>query len=379
MLNLRILAVLISYIAFAMFRFSLSVAIPEVVKEFNLTSIETGLVFSIVFLIMAFSMASVGKTIEKIGEEKVPAYSSLIFSLALFSFWFSPSYQILLLSAAFIGFGNGFFIPAAYASLGEWKPKFRGFMLGFANTIYGLGGIIGSSITGFTALRFGWRFSFLIYAIIGMIGTILLIKSSITTKYERAKIKISYKSLFKKKGVLKAYIGIFLANISFVAVLSWYPIYLKGLGINVEVIGILFTLFAVFGSIGSMVLGAISDKFNKDAVIVITIIIATLTSIYYIIQLHSLILLLLLSSILGFTVFPFWALFISIAQSIVKKEERVAVTGLIQNSAIIAAVLAPIIIGALTTFLPLKLVLLFFVPLSLILSALVTVILPSKD
>jgi OFA family oxalate/formate antiporter-like MFS transporter len=324
-------------------------------------------------------MALVGKIVERIGEEKVPAYGSLIFTLSLFSFWFSSSYSILLLSAAFIGFGNGLLTPSAYSSLGEWKPRFRGFMLGFANTIYGLGGIAGSFIAGFTALRFGWRFAFLIYAVIGLIGAILLLKSSIKKSYQKIRLKISYKSLFKKKGVLKAYIGIFLANISFVAILSWYPIYLESLGINVELIGILFALFAVFGSIGSMVIGALSDKFNKDFVISITAIIAAITSIYYVIKVHNIITLLFLSSVLGFTNFPFWALFISIAQSVVRKEESIAVTGLIQNSAIIAAMLAPIIIGALSILLALKLALLIFIPLSLFLTVLITLLLPSKE
>ncbi|MEM4311864.1 MAG: MFS transporter [Nitrososphaerales archaeon] len=374
----KILGLLLSYTTFAAFRFSSSVAIPEISKEFELKSIEIGLIFTIMFLFMAITMALVGKLSLRFGENKITFYGSLIVALSILAFYFTPSYISLLIFSALLGFGNGLMVPSVYSTLGQWKPKFRGLMLGLANTVYSIGGIAGSMITGLTTIIYGWRFSFLTYGLFGLAAPLLLFNPSFNSKVKTLRPKISYSSLFKRKSFLKAYIGVFFANIPFLIIVTWYPLYLEDIGVSIPEIGLTFTLFSLFGAIGSLFIGGISDRFSKDKTILLTALIAAISSIYFVIAPHELIVVFFLSSVLGFTNFAFWPLFLSLAQSSVSKEESIAATGLIQNSAIIAAMIAPVAIGALIPLLSLKLSLLISVPLTLLLTML-TILLLKDD
>jgi len=364
-----ILALLLSYTIFGTFRFSTSVILPEIVREFNLSPFETGLIFGMMFLIMAITMASYGKIIISLGEYKTYFLASLILSSSIIFFSLSPLYLFLIFSSALIGLGNGLLTPSLFSSLGRWRPKIRGLLLGLANSLYSIGGILGSLISSLTTLIYGWRFSLLIYGLSSFLPTFLLLKGNIEGSLSDFSLKVSYRRIFKSKIFLRAYFGMFFSNFSFLLIVTWYPIYLESLGFKVNEIGLIFILFAFFGALGSFILGGISDKFNKINLLSIMALVASISSLLFILLPKDLSFLII--SIIGFTLFPFWSIFIALAQSYVKREEGATVTGLLQNSAIIAATLSPLISGAIIPYLSLNLTLLILTPLNFFLTFLI--------
>ena len=93
-----IIIILISYIAFSMFRLSLGVALPEIMKEFLINETLAGILYSASFYSSALLLLPAGYLADLYGREKMLFIGYLILTVGVFCSSISPRYFELFVS-----------------------------------------------------------------------------------------------------------------------------------------------------------------------------------------------------------------------------------------------------------------------------------------
>ncbi len=116
---------------------------PWLMKDFNLSYTEAGLLMTTFFVISGIGQALAGFIVDKVGSRPV-----LFFGIGLLAFsgvilGLSNSYAMLLLTAAVAGLGNSIFHPADFTLLNRRVAQPR---LGHAFSVHGLSGNLGWAV-----------------------------------------------------------------------------------------------------------------------------------------------------------------------------------------------------------------------------------------
>ena len=180
---------------------------PELVSEFNLNSGELGLLGGAYFLGFASVQIPLGYLLDYKGPRKIVSYFLLISIIGIILFSFAQSLTMLLISRILIGVGVGACLMGPLTAYRIWfqdetQQRANSWML-----MVGAIGMLSSSlpIQYFLPL-IGWRFIFLILALLTLICTILIIifipkwdtKSLKNEKFNENKLSTVWKnSLFK--------------------------------------------------------------------------------------------------------------------------------------------------------------------------------------
>ena len=113
---------------------------PWLMKDFNLSYTEAGLLMTMFFVISGIGQALAGFIVDRVGSRPV-----LFFGIGLLAFsgvilGLSNSYAMLMLTAAVAGLGNSIFHPADFTLLNRRVAQPR---LGHAFSVHGLSGNLG--------------------------------------------------------------------------------------------------------------------------------------------------------------------------------------------------------------------------------------------
>jgi len=226
-------------------------------------------------------------------------------------------------------------------------------MLGFGNAIFLIGGIVGPWLTGLLLISYSWDVPFKLFALVSFAALLIylsLLRARVTSK---SKVKAKpfalvqgYKKLLKSRNVLFVYCSMFTANFAFVAFATWTPAFLLAIrDLNVAEAGFAVASFSIFGVGSSIIFGYLSDRFGRKIfVFTLGAVSAVLICLFYSLTL-SFPLIILFISLFGFLIAPYWNLLITLAQETVETAMAGAVTGLVQNGAMLGAIPAPIMVG----------------------------------
>lgn len=345
-----IIIILVSYIAFSMFRLSLGVALPEIMKEFLINETLAGILYSASFYSSALLLLPAGYLADLYGREKMLFVGYLILTVGVFCSSISPRYFELFVSLTLAGAGAGLLIPPYYSIVGETLKEVRGFAVGLATGVFNLGGLLGSLTMGFFVAQYNWRLAFVVMGIIILLLTFIQFKVVKTSTQSKEKISYSiFPRLLKERVVIIASISILIGSITFSTAAAWLPTYfITSIGLNPIETGFAFGLFLFIGFFGSLALGALSDKIGRRSAIFITGIVATAISIaIFSFTSSSVLTIILLSITLGFFVSPYWNLFLTSAQELVRGDVVSSVTGLVLCFGFIGIAVGPVIAGLL--------------------------------
>jgi predicted MFS family arabinose efflux permease len=206
-----------------------------------------------------------------------------VWSLATLGSAVSAGYGELMLSRIFIGVGE-----AAYGSVGlavvlavfpaYRRASFTGaFMAGGS-----FGSVIGVALGGTLAVQFGWRWSFAVMAIIGLVLTALyavMVSDKKLARYrvddladgepvsrsgERAKLR----TLFSTPAVICAYIGSGLQLFIAGSLFAWLPSYLgRAYGMPADKAAGIAAIAILFMGAGMILLGMVTDRLSRRVAI----------------------------------------------------------------------------------------------------------------
>jgi MFS family permease len=256
--------------------------IVTLIKEWGLTTTETGLVASFTVIASALGGMVFGRVADLVGRMKALTITVLIYSLATGFCGLAQNIWQLMAFRLIVGLGMGGEWSAGAALISEtWPKEHRGKAMSIMQSGYAVGGLLASLIAGPIIYNFGWRPLFFV----GILPAILVYwirrnveEPEIFCKNKEAQlcsstaVKTSWLDLFRGNLLKVTVVGTTFCIIGLGAsypLASWLPTYLGtavekgGAGFSV-VQSSLYTMPYYIGSIvGYLLFGFLSDKIGR--------------------------------------------------------------------------------------------------------------------
>jgi CP family cyanate transporter-like MFS transporter len=338
-----------------MFRLSLGVALPEIQAAYLMSDVEAGLMVSVGSIsIMVFILYG-GYLTDRLGVFSSFLLGIFLFSLGLVLFMFAWNFWVLTVFIFLTGVGSGILIPTVYSWVGEVSAARRGLGIGITNALFGVGGFLGSWLTG-SLLKEGyyWVLPFHIFAFIGFTSAVvcLVFRGSLRTR-ERRPRQISrgssgYGFLLHSRSLLLLFFGMLASNVAYFNFIVWVPSFLLRLqGFSIAEGGIALAVFSLVGSGGAVSFGYLYGKVKRSFLASALGFASALTVLPIIVLSYSVEAGLLFFAVFGFLLFPYWNLQITMAQESVGEDAVGRATGLVQSAGLLSSVVGPFLAGLL--------------------------------
>jgi MFS family permease len=154
-------------------RSALSVAAPLVVRDLGLDAAQLGIVFSSFFAGYTLFNFIGGYASDLFGAKRVFTVSMTAWSVFCGLTAAAVGFSSLLLLRLLFGCGEGPFGAAASKMVRNWFPPRRiATAIGIANAGTPVGGALSGIVAGWGAARYGWRVSFVILGLLGLLWTL---------------------------------------------------------------------------------------------------------------------------------------------------------------------------------------------------------------
>jgi MFS family permease len=173
---------------------------------------------------------------------------ALVFNmLATISLVFSRSVQDVIVLRLAAGFGLGFFWPVSEVLVADLTTTNRRVAeMGWYSVAWGSGYLIGPSIGGFVAQRFGYVQLFVLSTILLAVGLVCNLLSGVPRYRHRSKILAGSSEISSTiQSLLPWYMMLLCYAMVFGVVVAIFPGYANSVGMNPELIGLLFTFFGI--------------------------------------------------------------------------------------------------------------------------------------
>jgi len=276
-LTLLFFAAFINYVD----RAALSIAAPFIAKEYHLSPADLGMIFSSFFVGYAVFNFIGGYFADIYGPRKTFGYAmsawSIFSGLTIATFNFTSLFVVRVL----FGMGEGPISSGTNKMINNWFPaKERARAVGISISGMPLGAALTGPIVGFIALAWGWRMSFVVLTVVGLIWTVIWIKivrdypdddphvsAGELAEIKSGQLKASDTSIqaplsyfLKQPTILATAFAFFACNYITYFFLTWFPSYLvmaHDLSIkNMSIVTIIPWLIGFVGMSGG---GFISD------------------------------------------------------------------------------------------------------------------------
>ncbi|MGN6800460.1 MAG: MFS transporter [Ginsengibacter sp.] len=250
----------------------LSMTIIKIQHEFNLTDVQYGIVNTSFLISYAIMFTVGGRLMDSIGGKLGMAISLGIWSIACGLHGIINGFYELVIFRFFLGVGEGGCFPGAAKIVYEWfDEKKRAMANGVAIGGSAIGAVLAPPLVILVSNRFGWRASFVISGLIGIVWVILWLLIP-WRKYgvkDRTSEKVSgppipFLKILKNKEAVIFIIIRFLLDPVLYFIMFWAPKYLnEQRGISFEQIGNLFWIPFLGLGLSNIFGGWYSDKLIK--------------------------------------------------------------------------------------------------------------------
>jgi ACS family hexuronate transporter-like MFS transporter len=251
----------------------LSMTIIKIQKEFNLSDVQYGWINTSFLISYALMFTIAGRLIDKYGGRLGLALSVGIWSVANSLHGIMSTFAHLITLRFLLGMGEGGAFPGAAKIVNEWfSSKERALANGIAIGGSAIGAVIAPPLTSYIALNYGWRMSFAVPGIIGVLWVaiwLLLPSKNHASNIENGEQQIivekpSLWSIMQQKQVW-IFIAIrFMLDPVFYFIMFWIPKFLnQERHLSFEKIGQLFWIPFLALGISNILGGWLSDKLIK--------------------------------------------------------------------------------------------------------------------
>ena len=264
------LGVITHVIVYALPRICISVLLPEISVDLNLTLVQMGMIWGISNLPIVFFSLIGGMLGDRYGVAKVLAFSCILQGISSALRGFSSDYSSLLFFTLLFG-TVGVAVPyTTHKAAGQW---FSGRQLGLANGIlamgmgfgYALGAMI--SATALSPLLGGWRNLMFVYGGLSIIMGFLWIKTRKIPVKDGASLfpdtiplRQSLSHVIRLWPVWLLALGQMFLNSGRNGVFGFVPTYLSGMGWSVASASGVVTVLSLASVVGAIPLSSLSDK-----------------------------------------------------------------------------------------------------------------------
>lgn len=150
-------------------RQALAIAGPVLIREFELSNTEFGLINSAFLLTYALGHLVVGPLIDRFGTRRAFSWAVLAWSIAGMAHAAGRGFLSFLGLRALLGITEATNFPAAVKAVAEWFPRTeRSLAIGIVTVGPGLGAVLAPPLLGGLILLGGWHAAFLVPGAIGL-------------------------------------------------------------------------------------------------------------------------------------------------------------------------------------------------------------------
>lgn len=152
----------------------LSIVIIKIQEEFAMTDVQYGMINTSFLIGYGIMFTVAGRLIDTVGSKAGLAVSVGVWSVANCFHGFVNNFQQLLGSRLLLGLGEGGCFPGAAKTVSEWfSLKQRGLANGVAIGGAAIGAVVSPPLTIYLSASYGWRWSFVIPGLIGVVWVIV--------------------------------------------------------------------------------------------------------------------------------------------------------------------------------------------------------------
>lgn len=151
-------------------RVALSIASSQIRREFSLSPVELGYLFSSFLWLFAIALIPMGLLVDRFGTRRLNAWGIGFWSLATAMTAFTGGFVSLLITRLLMGLGESTTYPAGGRVIREWAPASE---RGIATSVFQAGSLLGPAVgaigLGYVVASYGWRAGFLVAALLGFV------------------------------------------------------------------------------------------------------------------------------------------------------------------------------------------------------------------
>ena len=155
-------------------RTSVSIAAPVIAKEFHWNSATVGVVLSSLMWTYALCLIPWGLMSDRIGTRKVNGLSVSLWSISAMLMGAAVGFGSMIAAMLLLGIGEAASLPTAGKVVRQWFPaRERGLATAIFNAGTFAGPALSAPIVAWIVVRFGWRISFVVAGVIGLVWVFL--------------------------------------------------------------------------------------------------------------------------------------------------------------------------------------------------------------
>jgi MFS transporter, ACS family, hexuronate transporter len=266
-------------------RSAVSVAAPFLMKDLGLDAAQLGIAFSSFFAGYALFNFIGGYAADVLGPKRVFTLAMSVWSAFCGLTAAATGFTSLLVVRTIFGCGEGPFASTANKMVGNWFPRRQiATAIGVANAGTPIGGALAGPVTGWIALRYGWRASFVVLACLGFIWTFFWNLAIVDrpeahpklSAAERAEIERDRSPITQLESKLPLFFylrqpAVIATGFSFFGYsyilyffLSWFPSYLSmARHLNIRDMVFVNTIPWILGTVGLVISGLVCDLLSR--------------------------------------------------------------------------------------------------------------------
>ncbi len=262
-------------------RSTISIANPEIRKEFGISAAQFGALQSAWSIAFAITQIPVGLLIDRLGPGMLLGFSMIFWSMAVAAGGFASNYTQLFIARAALGVTESPAYPTAVRVTSDWfQVGDRGAPSGVFNMGANIGTAIGPPLLTALMLTFGWRYMFIAMGAVGIGASLLwfwlyrdpskaVLSSKDAAYFEANKARRSgtpitarqWSRLFRFRTTWAMVLGAFCSGYGVWMYVTWLPGYLEGQHhISIARTGYLASIPLICSIIGSFCGGFASDR-----------------------------------------------------------------------------------------------------------------------
>lgn len=245
-------------------RGALSVAMPRMQGELQITSEQLGLLASAFFWTYALLQVPAGWLCERFNVKHVLTIGFLLWTLATGLTAFANTFFLLFVFRLILGIGESVAYPAYSQIIAtRFAPEQRGFPNALIDAFSKFGPALSTLLGGLTVATFGWRALFLILGIGGALWLLPWMLWDSEAKFEKKEkpAAVPFDRILGRVECWGTICGLFAINYSWYFLIFWYPSFLvKQRGFSEQHMALVGQLPFWAMGIASFAAGVLSDR-----------------------------------------------------------------------------------------------------------------------
>ncbi len=150
---------------------------PSLREEFGLSNTSLALLNSLFFWIYAVAAFVAGRMGDSLRRTQIVIYGLVFWSVATGLTGLATGFAMLLACRGLVALGEATYYPTATALISDWhQPRWRSRALSLHQTGVFAGAGLGAFFAGYLADKFSWHTPFLVFAAVGIVHALILIK-----------------------------------------------------------------------------------------------------------------------------------------------------------------------------------------------------------